>query len=260
MRRNKNEKYPITGKSTYELITKIERFIYSKPIDENESIFFEDLMNILKEIANESQEISHNTALHKILSYLVYEDFYLMTYDDLDWIDNIYDFKNYVIEIFKEINFNIPSEFLSEDENVIYEARDTYRSYFLEGLQVFVNSAFACLWYRKAFLYDFNELMASLLDYKMERVYFPKWLTDSLIFRERGLCHYCQAPVVNPNLTNQTYDIDHVIPLDQKGTNDPTNLVLSCSPCNNQKRANLIFIPDTFSWPNIQNNEILYKK
>ena len=69
--------------------------------------------------------------------------------------------------------------------------------------------------------------------------------------RERGICHYCQTIIISPAYTNQSYDIDHMIPIDKGGTNDPTNLVLSCPSCNNKKRANFISIPDTFAWPKV---------
>ncbi|MER0204117.1 MAG: HNH endonuclease [Nitrosomonas sp.] len=67
--------------------------------------------------------------------------------------------------------------------------------------------------------------------------------------RERGLCHYCGCIVALPSEPNQSYDIDHMIPVAKGGTNDPTNLVLSCPKCNNVKRAKIQGIPDTFAWP-----------
>jgi 5-methylcytosine-specific restriction endonuclease McrA len=42
-----------------------------------------------------------------------------------------------------------------------------------------------------------------------------------------------------------------MIAIDNRGTNDPTNLVLACPSCNNKKRANFINIQDTFAWPKV---------
>lgn len=134
---------------------------------------------------------------------------------------------------------------------------------FLSGLQTFVNSAFAHLWFKKAFLHDFNvrlaEKIAPLLvtdvpcleqDGRLARAqHFNKWVRDLILNREGGLCHYCSQPVAILSLSNQTYDIDHMVPIARGGTNDPTNLVLSCSKCNNKKRAKAQSVPDTFAWP-----------
>lgn len=162
------------------------------------------------------------------------------------------------------MNIPVPREFYRESIEDILEARDLHRDLFLSGLKTLVNSAFYHLWHRKAFLYDFNvrlaEKIAPLLksdypalerDGRLPRApYFHKWVIDLIINREGGLCHYCKRPVAIPSLSNQTYDIDHMVPIARGGTNDPTNLVLSCSNCNNKKRAKIQLMPDTFSWPN----------
>lgn len=40
-------------------------------------------------------------------------------------------------------------------------------------------------------------------------------------------CHYCGTPADT---------VDHLIPKSQGGTDDPTNLVPACRPCNSAKR------------------------
>lgn len=167
--------------------------------------------------------------------------------------------------MFKDMNLSIPKEFNSKSETTLYKARDDYRKYYLSGLNHLVKSAFAHLWYRKAFLLDFNLLLADVVldlekseypqlenDGKIVRAtYFPVWIKDLILHREHGLCHYCNCLVASSAIPNQEYDIDHMVPIAKGGTNDPTNLVLSCPRCNNKKRANIQRIPDGFSWPSI---------
>ncbi len=261
MRRSRNVSGIISGGPSIELVSTIERFVYKTPIDENERLHFEDL-DLLK-IALQSAEISENTALHKVLEELAYIDFYLYLYDDLDWIENHSDFSNYAIEMFQHMKLKVPREFYNKTADGILSARDKYAEYFLSGLRCFVDSAFAHLWLRKGFLFDFNmrlsEKIIPLLksnypilakDGQLPRAtYFPVWIKDLIMYRERGLCHYCGCIVALPSVPNQSYDVDHMVPIANGGTNDPTNLVLSCPKCNNEKRAKFQPVPDTFAWP-----------
>jgi len=45
-----------------------------------------------------------------------------------------------------------------------------------------------------------------------------------------GKCFYCKGKAT------QT---DHIIPISRGGTDEPTNLVPACRPCNSKKYANL---------------------
>lgn len=239
----------ISGGPALDLVSAVERFVYRTPVDRNEELHFEELDRDLLHYALDAKNISENTALHKVLSDLAYIEFYIYLYDDLDWVNEYTDFSEYAITMFKHMNINVPREFYRKSADGIIEARNLYRDLFLSGLQAIVNSAFAHLWYRKAFLHDFNirlaEKISPLLksdfpcleqDGRLPRaLYFNKWIVDLILNREGGLCHYCGCPVAIPSLSNQTYDIDHMVPIARGGTNDPTNLVLSCSKCNNKK-------------------------
>jgi hypothetical protein len=263
MRRNRNISNIISGGPALDLVSTLERFIYRTPMDDNEEVHFQEIDEYLQDYALEAREISENSALHKILNDLAYVEFYLYLYDDLDWVDEYTDFSDYAIKMFKHMNIPVPKEFYRKTATGILNARDLHADLFQSGLNSFVESAFAHLWFRKAFLFDFNirlaEKISPLLksehpelesDGRLPRAqHFNKWIIDLIINREAGLCHYCKNPVAIPGLYNQTYDIDHMVPIARGGTNDPTNLVLSCSICNNKKRANIQSIPDTFSWP-----------
>lgn len=51
--------------------------------------------------------------------------------------------------------------------------------------------------------------------------------------RDHGHCAYCKGQL----LYNETWHIDHIKPISKGGTNDLTNLVLSCARCNLEKSA-----------------------
>ena len=48
---------------------------------------------------------------------------------------------------------------------------------------------------------------------------------------QRGRCAYCRQKV------GKDYQVDHIIALKRGGTNDRSNLQITCRPCNQKKRA-----------------------
>lgn len=60
------------------------------------------------------------------------------------------------------------------------------------------------------------------------------WTAIHLIMRQSHRCYWCCAL-----LTNKPYHIDHLIPRAKGGSNDISNLRLSCVSCNLSKSAAL---------------------
>lgn len=50
--------------------------------------------------------------------------------------------------------------------------------------------------------------------------------------RANHRCEYCKAPEV---VFNFPFEVEHIIPLSQKGSNDESNLALACRSCNLRK-------------------------
>lgn len=53
-----------------------------------------------------------------------------------------------------------------------------------------------------------------------------------ILVRDRFRCVYCGAKSSDPGVV---LHVDHVKPRSQGGSNDPSNLVSSCKPCNEGK-------------------------
>lgn len=49
--------------------------------------------------------------------------------------------------------------------------------------------------------------------------------------KQKGKCYYCLVPL------DQTYEVDHFVPLSKGGTHHPENIVLACKSCNRAKAA-----------------------
>lgn len=244
-----------------ELLVDLDRFIRNAPLNENERLHFEDIP--LREYALDSNVNSHWTALHKVLYHLAYVAYFLYSYDDVDGYGEPDEFVQYALELFHAMGIQPPAVFLSAPPETAVEQRHSYSDLITEGLHKFVQSAFALAWQQKNILYNFNQRLAKEIsqltkenypdldaDGRLKRPsYYPKWLTDVVMHREKGICHYCGC-VVNPvfRLGIEGH-MDHMIPLAFGGTNDPTNFVLSCATCNLKKGANPRMASDGFNWP-----------
>jgi 5-methylcytosine-specific restriction endonuclease McrA len=68
--------------------------------------------------------------------------------------------------------------------------------------------------------------------------------TGELVRQRAGnLCEYCHLPQVFSGLR---FHIEHIVPRQHGGTDDPGNLALACPECNFRKGTNLTGIdPDT---------------
>ncbi|MEL7628692.1 HNH endonuclease signature motif containing protein [Pectobacterium aroidearum] len=75
----------------------------------------------------------------------------------------------------------------------------------------------------------------------------PKWLRSALLRREQGHCAICQTDLTGLISNNVDGAIDHLIPLNLGGTNDPTNLQLLCKRCNSEKGGNKLTSSDRYS-------------
>lgn len=81
----------------------------------------------------------------------------------------------------------------------------------------------------------------------IKRTKFPKWVKSVVRDRDRNHCQICGKDIFN-ELHHLKENYDHIIPLKLGGTNDATNIQLTCERCNKQKGArnadyNNIIIP-----------------
>jgi hypothetical protein len=73
----------------------------------------------------------------------------------------------------------------------------------------------------------------------VKRSYFPEWLKNAIFFRDRGRCQLCLCDLSNLLVPTSLRHIDHMVPLNAGGTNDPTNFQLTCAACNTAKGAKI---------------------
>ncbi len=130
-----------------------------------------------------------------------------------------------------------------------------------------VHATFQIMFNNRRFMHDFNVMVAKLIEkdidfiiekkpeyisLKKKRVkratYWPIWLKQALLYRDKGTCVLCRKDVTSQYHIASDLEIDHIVPLDLYGTNDSTNFQLLCKSCNASKQAgststNLINVP-----------------
>lgn len=72
---------------------------------------------------------------------------------------------------------------------------------------------------------------------RIKRTHFPKWLTNAVFYRDKGICTICRCDLSNLIRTQNTIHIDHIVPLDVFESNDASNFQLLCETCNTSKGA-----------------------
>jgi hypothetical protein len=118
------------------------------------------------------------------------------------------------------------------------------------------DEVFHVLFSNRKFLLDFNVLVsreiatmefpAELLTKKgtIKRVFIPQWVKTAVFHRDKGRCIFCNIDLTGIVNTLSSKNFDHVVPLDRHGSNDPSNIQLTCSSCNGEKSNK----PEATSW------------
>lgn len=162
---------------------------------------------------------------------------------------------------FYDIDYSSVGEFeyvgLSDDELPIsYELAEKYadklwRFYQEKLMLVIINEIFTILYMNKTFLFEFNSQLSEIIgdleasqyptqlkkDGVFYRSSFPTWLKNGIRFRDRGRCQICGTDLTQIFQNDNAENYDHIIPLELHGTNDPTNIQLTCETCNKSKGA-----------------------
>jgi hypothetical protein len=221
----------------------------------------EDLFPIDAEFTRTALEPQQTTFLHLVIeSYLDQSGEYLASKGDPPDVlaDFAASFKAHGVATPKAVSAAL-RRFAGDDEEEDEDSDDAYAvkaglaAYRAECLSKIATEVFTLLFSDRLFLLELNERLAELVrplkvaehpdllerDGVVKRcVYWPAWLRRALMFRDKGHCALCLSDISGiVAITEEGYHVDHIVPLERGGTNDPTNLQLLCEPCNLKKAA-----------------------
>ncbi len=130
--------------------------------------------------------------------------------DDFDYLDVTVQYTNYLEEKYYDVIENIKKE-------VLY-----------------------LLFQNRAFLMNFNIFMSDVLPGKSMRKNMPQWVKRAVFYRDNGRCVMCQKDLSGLIDVEEEYEkqFDHIVPLEEGGLNDISNIQLMCSCCNQKKGTN----------------------
>ena len=144
-------------------------------------------------------------------------------------------------------DFDIPEEHLTDYEQRMGEIIAHLRS--LLPVSRITHGAFQVLFGDRALLLRFNQEVAKVVrqikqkdfpeilegDGRLRRVHVPEWAKRGIFHRDKGRCVECGRDLTGTVVTGEEAHYDHIVPLAESGTNDPTNFQLLCRGCNLSK-------------------------
>lgn len=212
---------------------------------------FDYLFNILEENRlQKCAKASRRTLLHDYigcvlmwnLTYIMLKHFDEEAIDEMKmWLDST------------GITYNDLGEQPSdEDYKALEKYADLLQTRLAErALDKIEDAVSAILFVDKDFLYRFNSKITEVIctlkaeDYPeifqadgyLKRENTPNWVKRGVFHRDRGRCQGCGTDLSRIFLNDNSENYDHIIPLKNGGTNDPTNIQLMCERCNKSKNA-----------------------
>jgi len=213
------------------------------------SDFFENKdEEFLKKIINPNKK----TLLHDYIEF-IHED-------ELDYAIRKTGYEYIIDDVIDTLLFyKIDYPDMTEEEENDVELKEEYYSQLIELYYKLtpniVDEIFTILYMDKGLLKEFNESISEIIKdmktnkYKMylekdgvvkRYTYLPKWLKNGVFFRDKGRCQICGKDLTCMISTDNKINYDYIIPLEQGGSNDPSNFQLSCESCNTSKGARLI--------------------
>lgn len=96
---------------------------------------------------------------------------------------------------------------------------------------------FFILFQNRVFVHDFNLRISNYSQETKGRVNMPLWVKRAVFYRDRGRCVFCNTDLTGEINISEEREIqyDHIIPLDERGINDVSNIQLTCKTCNCRK-------------------------
>lgn len=146
------------------------------------------------------------------------------------------------------------------------DLKESYQEYLLESpgywelIEKLTEDVFYILFLNREFLKTFNLTLAESVEgikemiddfdksdyeglltekFKIKRKRIPQWVKKAVFFRDRGRCVFCNKDLSGLFTLYNSKNYDHIVPLNQYGVNDITNIQLSCESCNKSKSGNL---------------------
>ena len=201
-------------------------------------------------------KFSKTTLLHGFILYLLNENFIQdmreykkYGYVTIQWLD-------YIISLLSEYQIDYQPLELSDDDIQTEEIEIKKAWSWFETIDKsldqlwlkMADEAFHILFRDRKILQNFNSYVARtihgwddlLTKYRSKQGYFlrckiPSWLKKAIFHRDQGRCVFCNKDLTGIYNTLSQINFDHIVPLSSYGINDPTNIQLSCSECNNKK-------------------------
>lgn len=251
----------------------LDTLVYLDAIDSDtfiEKLLIENQKAIIKP---ERYTLLHTFIEYYLYYYLNHERYFFfdLICCDLE-VDNILSGISDIVKILNEYGIIMDEyetqiiEFDKKFEESDYTCREEYMK-LLKGIydvifenfdaveEDIVEAVFYLLYSNKEFLFCFNQFIANYVTTKylsselFDRAghikrcsYIPEWLRRAVFYRDNGKCQHCGMDLsgfvlINPDRQLQ---INHIIPLENGGTNDATNFQLLCEVCNLQKGGTVI--------------------
>jgi hypothetical protein len=184
------------------------------------------------------------TLLHDYIEFILEDELdYALSQTGYEYIiDNVID---------TLVFYNIDYPDITEDEENDVELKEKYYSHLIELYYkltpIIAEEIFTILYMDKGLLREFNESISDIIkDMKADKykiclekdgvvkrcTYLPKWLKNGVFFRDKGICQICGKDLTCLFCADNKINYDHIIPLEQGGSNDPSNFQLTCESCN----------------------------
>jgi hypothetical protein len=185
-----------------------------------------------------------NTLLHSVISNIV--NYYNESVMDLDEEAMVAEGR----AILTEGSITIPSWLTTQH---VADHRGELSILFTQAVDAIVPSVFFILFSDRQFLFAFQRRVSDYVrtlrycdypgilrrDGMLRRSNIPTWLKAAVFYRDRGRCQHCQKDLTGLMRAVRDLQIDHIIPLNRSGSNDPTNFQLLCAKCNRKKHTTL---------------------
>jgi hypothetical protein len=134
---------------------------------------------------------------------------------------------------------------ITPDEFEALDVATQYTNYlednYYDVIDCIKNEVVYLLFQNREFLMHFNIFMSDVLLGKSDRKNVPLWVKRAVKYRDRCKCVMCQKDLSGIMDIEEQYEnqYDHIVPLEDGGLNDVSNMQLMCSKCNKEKGINI---------------------